>query len=135
MQLRSHRDEAVAYIFEIFLCRFEIFPYPWISLNTTWSSNMGISMRLRLACSPAFVGSVIVPALGPYRHFEEGPHALNGYTPCFSAPFLPSRFISRFPSLFLSMLSGIPNLLNKLVPLFFSSEELCARDQGCADNR
>jgi len=87
MQLRSRRNEAVrvpvdarchihVYIFEIFLCRFEIFPYPRISLSTTRSSNVGISMRLR----PAFVGSVIVPALGPYRHSEEGPHALNEYT-------------------------------------------------------
>lgn len=101
MQLRSHGmrlSHIHTYVFEILLCRFEIFSYPWISLNRR-SSNVGISMRLWLAYSPAFVGSVIVPALRPYRHSEEGSHAPNEYTPCFSASFPPSR-LSRFPSLF-----------------------------------
>lgn len=89
--MQSHRNVTVTYtyIFEILL---EIFLYPWISLSTR-SSNIGISMRLRLVLTG-------ICELG-YRPCPRAVSALWGgtrsvhmqYTSCFSAPFPPSRFL------------------------------------------
>lgn len=91
-----------------------------ISLSTdlaeheTRFSNVGISMRLRPVYSPAFVGSVIVPALGPYRHSKEGPHALNE---CILRASLFSSFFS----------------LRFSLPFFVPSVRVCVCVYVCAE--